>query len=189
MRRIYLRVWLTMIVLLPSLGQAQQSNVLSHGVGVGDTLELGQRIRTESQRPGDGYEPSMSVATLLRPAVEPDKRTPLVAFGGDSDSRMSAVGTAGSYRWHDAALHLRESIQADTSTHQSNRGMHIVVGAVAGILGGVLLGKSVDKGTAGCGHEQSGGGACDWGSGLYEPVLGAIGAVVGGIVGALIPHD
>ena len=53
---------------------------------------------------------------------------------------------------------------------------------------GVLLGKSVDKGTTGCGQERSGA-FCDWGSGLYEPVFGAIGAVVGGIVGALLPHD
>lgn len=185
---IYFGAWLATSVLLPGLGRAQQSNVLSHGVGAGDTLNLGQRPSTESQRPVDSYEPSMSVATLVRPAGEPDKLTPLVTFGGNPDSRISVVGTAASYHWNEAALHLRESSQADTGAHQGNRTMHIVVGAVAGVLGGVLLGKSVDKGRAGCGQERSGA-VCDWGSSLYEPVFGAIGAVVGGIVGALLPHD
>ena len=77
----------------------------------------------------------------------------------------------------------------DSINHESNRSRHIVIGVVAGLVGGVLVGKAVDGGRAGCGNEQrGGGGTCDWGSGLYEPILGLVGAVIGGIVGAILPH-
>ena len=191
MRRIYLHAWLTTMVLLPSLGHAQQPNVLSQDLGAGDTVELGQGISARSQRSLESNELTLAAARLPGPAFDAEEQAPFAAtgrFGGYPDSRWSAGSTTASHSWYTAAIHPRESSHADTNAHPSSRTMHIVVGAVAGVLGGVLLGKSVDKGTAGCGQEQSGA-FCDWGSGLYEPVFGAIGAVVGGVVGALLPHD
>ena len=96
--------------------------------------------------------------------------------------------TASDFRGIDLGRSL-ESAGADSTSHKSNRSRHIAIGVVAGLVGGVLVGKAVDGGRAGCGNEQrGGGGTCDWGSGLYEPVLGLVGAVIGGIVGAILPH-
>ena len=107
-------------------------------------------------------------------------------LGLHAESRLAASGAVG-YRLP-ASVFPPMSASADSTAHVGNRSMHIAIGVVAGMVAGVLLGKSVDKGTAGCGHEQSGS-VCTWGSGLYVPVFGLVLGAVGGVIGAFVPHN
>jgi len=191
MYRISLGILFTAVVLLPSVARAQQAAGLSPDRDMRDTPELGNRISTGSQQPLSRSRLSVVFAPSLRQSVELDKPVPSVVtsqVGVHPGLRLPHDGTAAEYQWSESASHLNESSKVDTSSHQSNRTTHIVIGVVAGVVGGVLLGKSVDKGRAGCGHEQSGR-TCDWGSGVYEPLFGASGGAIGGVVGALLPHN
>lgn len=121
-----------------------------------------------------------SVVVAQRSAVIPPQ------LGVHAESRLTASSAVG-YRLP-ASVFPPTSASADSTAHVGNRSMHIAIGVVAGMVAGVLLGKSVDKGTAGCGHEQSGS-VCTWGSGLYVPVFGLVLGAVGGVIGAFVPHS
>ena len=187
MRRESLHLLLIASVLVPTVTGAQRP-VEFTGV-VTASSELGNSSGTEPLRPLDRIQRLAVLSATPRAALSAS--TPAAAaaarqFGGESDSSLPLA--ISEHRRSQSALHMGELSGADTTTQESNRHMHIVIGAVVGLVAGVMLGKTVDKGTAGCGHEQSGL-TCTWGSGLYVPVFGLTGFAIGGVVGALLPHN
>jgi len=185
MRRISLCTLLTTLVLLPSLAVAQRTGAAfsvsgvrwipepTGSMSIDSQLAMGRTEKSAESVPAPDTSDQQTAPAVLRQfGVHSDLQLP----HGSTVSRHASLGLAS----------LSESSKADTSSHDSNRSMHVVIGVVAGVVAGVLLGKAVDKGRAGCGREQSGT-TCDWGSGLYEPVFGAIGGLLGGVAGAFLP--
>lgn len=82
----------------------------------------------------------------------------------------------------------RGTVHDTTAPPIGNRRLHAVIGAGIGFAAGFIVGKSVDGGRAGCNREGSGQN-CDWLSGYEEIIGGLAGAAIGGVIGALLPHD
>ena len=169
-----------MLIFLPSLAGAQRT-------GVRWILDPAGSLSVDSQAAAGRTVESAGFPLAPGASAQPPALAVIRQFGAHPDSRLPHASTVAEHHWLGSASQLSESSKADTSSHESNRSMHVVIGVVAGVVAGVLLGKAVDKGRAGCDNEQSGK-TCDWGSGLYEPVFGAIGGLIGGVVGASLPH-
>lgn len=175
--------------LLPSLAAAQQRSAsLSPDAGVRYVPDSISGMSNDSQPSVDRSGVSAMFGPIMRSSAQPAALAVARQFGVHSDSRLPHASTVAESQWFGSASQLSESSKADTNSHESNRSMHVVIGVVAGVVAGVLLGKAVDKGNAGCLHEQSGM-TCTWGSGLYAPVLGIIGGAIGGVVGGYLPHN
>jgi hypothetical protein len=189
MRRISTRLVFTTLAFLPGiLGAQQRSASFSPDADVRYVSESVRSMRADSQRTVDRAGVSVVFGPIVRSSAQPAALAAVRQFGVHYDSRLPHANPIAEFQWLSSASRVSESSQADTNGHESNRSMHIVIGVVSGVVAGVLLGKAVDKGRAGCGHEQSGT-TCDFGSGLYEPLLGLIGGAIGGIVGASFPHN
>ena len=80
------------------------------------------------------------------------------------------------------------AVRDSTAARMGNRRLHAVIGAGIGFAAGFITGKSVDGGRAGCNREGSGQN-CDWLSGYEEIIGGLAGAAIGGVIGALLPHN
>jgi hypothetical protein len=83
---------------------------------------------------------------------------------------------------------IRTNVGDTAAAPIGNRRLHIVIGAGIGFAAGFIVGKSVDGGRAGCNREGSGLN-CDWLSGYEEIIGGLAGAALGGVIGAVLPHD